>query len=265
MEIDNQGGSAATRGELWERARDYANRAEFDQRTDFKEGMRRTSIGPGSVVLDLGCGPGAFCRLAADAGATVTGIDASPAMIEIARESVPAGRFDIGDIQFLPYGEHSFDVVTAFNSLQFAADPVAALREARRVANAGATIFIVLFGREEHLGLAAKWRALAALVPPAPPGAPGPLALSEPGVLEDVVKRSCLTQTEDGYLETVFEYPDEATMLRAQRAVPMAVQAERSAGEMAVTSAIVSSLAPYRTASGGYRIGMEWRYVAATT
>jgi hypothetical protein len=45
----------------------------------------------------------------------------------------------------------------------------------------------------------------------------------------------------------------------------MAVQAERSAGEIAVIEAIVSSLAPYRTASGGYRIGMEWRYVAATT
>jgi hypothetical protein len=78
------------------------------------------------------------------------------------------------------------------------------------------------------------------------------------------VKRSGLTQTDDGYIDTVFEYPDEATMLRAQRAVPMAVQAERRAGEMAVTEAIASSLARYRTASGGYRIGMEWRYVAAT-
>jgi hypothetical protein len=53
MEIDNQGGSAATRGELWERARDYAKRAEFDQRTDFEEGMRRTGKTTYSSVQPL--------------------------------------------------------------------------------------------------------------------------------------------------------------------------------------------------------------------
>jgi ubiquinone/menaquinone biosynthesis C-methylase UbiE len=84
-------------------------------------------------VLDIGCGPGGFCQLAAEAGASVTGIDASPPLVNIARERVPAARFDIGDMQFLHYEDDSFDLVTGFNTFQYAADPVAALREAGRV------------------------------------------------------------------------------------------------------------------------------------
>jgi SAM-dependent methyltransferase len=261
--IDQQSGSPVVEEELW-RARDYAELEEGQNRLDYREGLDRTGIGPGSVVLDLGCGPGGFCRLAADAGANVTGLDASPAMIEIARERVPAGRFDAGDMQLLPYEQHAFDVVTAFNSLQFAADPGAALAEARRVAKPGATVFIVVFGREERVELAAKWRVLVPMLPPKPPGSPGPLALSKPGVLDDLVQSSGLAVSAAGYLEGAFEFPDQPTMLRGQRSSQVAVLAERAAGEAAVTHAIVKAFAPYGTSSGGYRFEIEWRYVTAT-
>ena len=89
-----------------------------------------------------------------------TGVDASPAMIEIARERVPEGRFHVGDMQVLPFDENEFDVVTAFNSLQFTDDPCAALVGARRVAKPGAIVFSVVFGREERVGQVAGWRAL---------------------------------------------------------------------------------------------------------
>ena len=216
------------------------------------------------MVLDLGCGPGGFCRLAADAGAQVTGVDASPAMLQIARERVPAGRFDLADIQSLPYPDRRFDVVTAFHSLMFAAEPRVALIEARRVAKPTALIVIVVFGREERIELAAKWRALAPLLPPAASRAPDPLALSRPGALEDLVLRAGLNATEDGYLEGRFEFPDEATMLRAQRSTPMALLAERAVGKAAVNDAIISAFAPCRTSSGGYRIEFESRYLKAT-
>ena len=63
-------------------------------------------------MLDLGCGAGGFCHLAAGAGASVTGVDAAAGMVEIARERAREGRFDVGDIQFLPYEDRSFDAVT---------------------------------------------------------------------------------------------------------------------------------------------------------
>ena len=251
------------RDELW-RARDYAELHEGLNRRDYEEGVRRTGIGPGSVVLDLGCGPGGFCRRAVDAGARITGLDASAAMIQIARERVPQGRFDVGDIQDLPYEHSSFDIVTLFNSLQFTADPRAALAEVRRVATPAATVFIVVFGREERVELAAAWRALAPLLPPKPPAAPGPLALSQPGKLDDLVRSSGLAVTDAGYFDGLYEFHDQETMLRGQRSGQVAVLAERAVGAATVTDLIVKAFAPYRTSSGGYRIEFEWRYVTAT-
>ena len=55
-------------------------------------------------MLDVGGGAGRFSLLAADGGASATGIDAAARMIEVARERVPDARFDVGDIQF-PYDD----------------------------------------------------------------------------------------------------------------------------------------------------------------
>ena len=81
-------------------------------------------------MLDVGCGTGAFLRVAADHGATVCGLDASAALLEIARERVPEADLFQGDLQHLPYVDDSFDAVCGFNSFFFADDMVAALREA---------------------------------------------------------------------------------------------------------------------------------------
>jgi SAM-dependent methyltransferase len=257
-------GSAAMQGELWgARARDYADFQEPQGRSLHEDAIQRTGIGPGSAVLDVGCGPGGFCRLAAEAGATVTGIDAAQALIEIARERLPAGRFDVGDLQFLPYDDNAFDVVTGFNSFQYAADPVAALAQARRVAKPGAIVHAVVWGRAEHTELATVLSALRPLLPPAPPDAPGPFALSYPGALEALVERSGLTPTDDGYIEITLDYPDEESLLRGSRANGPVVLAEQTSGEAAVIDGTRKAFAPFRTSSGAYRIETEWRYVTA--
>ena len=71
--------------------------------------------------------------LASDRGAQVSGIDAAESLLTVARERVAAAVFRLGDLQDLPFADGCFDVVTGFNSFQFAADPVAALMEAGRV------------------------------------------------------------------------------------------------------------------------------------
>jgi SAM-dependent methyltransferase len=251
-------------GELWGvRARDYADFQEFHLRPLFEDAIRRTRIDRGTTVLDVGCGPGGFCLLASQTGAAIVGMDASAAHVEISRERVPSGRFDVGDMQFLPYEDDTFDVVTAFNSLQYAADRVAALREARRVARTGGIMHVVVWGREEHTELVAALRALGPLLPPAPPGASGPFALSYPGALEALVEQAGLTATDDGYIELTFEYPDETALLKANNSNGPVVLAERTSGEATVADALRNALAPFRTVSGGYRIETEWRYVTA--
>jgi SAM-dependent methyltransferase len=258
-------GSGAVQGELWgARARDYADFQEPQVRPLFEDAIGRTGIGHGKTVLDVGCGAGGFCRLAAETGATVVGIDASQALVEISRARVPSGRFDLGDMQFLPYEDDSFDVVTGFNSFQYAADRVAALCEAARVARAGGIVHVVVWGREEHTELVAALRALAPLLPPAPPGAPGPFALSYPGQLEALVERAGLTPSDEGYIELTLEYPDDTSLLKGNNSNGPVVLAERNSGQAAVANAVLHALAPFRTASGGYRIETEWRYVTAT-
>jgi SAM-dependent methyltransferase len=258
-------GSGAVQDELWgARARDYADFQEPQVRPLFEDAIGRTGIGHGKTLLDVGCGAGGFCRLAAETGATVVGLDASQALVEISRARVPSARFDLGDMQFLPYEDDSFDVVTGFNSFQYAADRVAALCEAARVARAGGIVHVVVWGREEHTELVAALRALAPLLPPAPPGAPGPFALSYPGQLEALVERAGLTPSDEGYIELTLEYPDDTSLLKGNNSNGPVVLAERNSGEAAVANAVLHALAPFRTASGGYRIETEWRYVTAT-
>ncbi len=261
--IDHKQGSATINGELWgARARDWADYQEGKRRLDFERCIRVARVTRGSTVLDVGCGAGGFCRLAAGAGAVVTGIDAAAGMIEVARERVPGGRFDVGDIQFLPYQAESFDVVTGFHSFPFAADALAALREARRVARTGAPVFMVVFGREERNELASVLHAIRSLLPSGPPSAPGPLALSS-GVLDDLLAQAGLAVSDDRFVETVYEYPDLETALRAVRSAGPTVLAERTAGEGAVTDAITGALAPYATGAGGYRLEAESRCITA--
>ncbi|MBV9050081.1 MAG: class I SAM-dependent methyltransferase [Solirubrobacterales bacterium] len=259
------GGSAEVNGELWgARARDWGAHQEGHRRLDFEQCICSTGIGRGTSVLDVGCGAGGFCRLAAGAGARVTGIDAALGMIEVARERVPDGRFDVGDIQFLPYHDASFDVISGFHSFPFAAAPLDALREARRVARAGAPVFIVVFGPEEHNELAPVLHAIRSLLPATLPGGPGPLALSGPGVLDVLLDRAGLVVREDRFLETAYEYPNLDTALLAIRSAGMTVLAERTVGERLVTQTITSALAPYGTELGGYRLKAPSRCLTAT-
>jgi ubiquinone/menaquinone biosynthesis C-methylase UbiE len=62
---------------------------------------------------------------------------------------VPGAELRSGEIEQLPYANAAFDVVTGFNAFQYAADPIRALREARRVTAAGGAVVIVTWGQPE--------------------------------------------------------------------------------------------------------------------
>ena len=113
-------------------------------------------------MLDVGCGTGVFLRMCADRGAAVSGLDAADGLLALARSRVPEADLRVGDLQALPYPDDSFDLVTGFTSFFFAADAVAAMREAGRVARPGAPVVIEVWGRPEHCELEAVKHAIAA-------------------------------------------------------------------------------------------------------
>jgi SAM-dependent methyltransferase len=105
----------------------------------------------GQRVLDVGCGPGAFSRLLAYRGANVVGVDASPRMVAMARESAEeaglgeTARFEVADAsapRALPRGP--FDLVTFVLSLQNMDDPAAVLRNAASVLRPGGRLVLAL-------------------------------------------------------------------------------------------------------------------------
>lgn len=125
---------------------------------------------PGDL-LDLGCGTGSLSLLAAEAGHRVTGVDLSPAMVDLARAKL-AGRdavFMVGDATAPPVGERLFDVVLARHLLWALPDLDRALRQWRGLLRPGGRLVLIegLWGATSPVGLPAD-RVTALLAPLAP-------------------------------------------------------------------------------------------------
>ena len=174
----------------------------------------RVGVSHGTHYLDVGCGAGMAAQLAATRGARVTGLDAAEALLAIARERLPNGDFHIGDIENLPFPDRTFDVVTGFNSFQFAGNPVVALAEAGRVVRSDGTIVIVTWGSPEGMEAVAMVGALGSLLPPPPPGTPGPFALSDEAALRQFAADAGLRPVAVFDVDCPFVYPDQATAVR---------------------------------------------------
>ena len=102
-------GAAAIQADLWgERARDWADVLEGWSGWGiplYRHILERVPVGGGTRVLDVGCGAGRFCRMVADRGAEVAGIDATAPLVEIARERNPDGDLRVGDMEHLPWAD----------------------------------------------------------------------------------------------------------------------------------------------------------------
>ncbi|RLB60276.1 MAG: hypothetical protein DRI90_14095 [Deltaproteobacteria bacterium] len=101
---------------------------------------------PGAVVLDVGCGTGTLLELYAAADCEVWGIDASPAMLAVARKRLGRqARLHDGDATAMPYPEGRFDwVVFTFVLHEMALDTrLGVLAEAKRVLHPEGRILVV--------------------------------------------------------------------------------------------------------------------------
>jgi SAM-dependent methyltransferase len=95
-------------------------------------------------VLDLGCGEGRLPRDLTALGYRTAGVDISPAMIAAARDADPSGRYEVANAAETPFADGSFDLVTAFMSLQDMEDMPAAVAETARVLRRGGCFGIAI-------------------------------------------------------------------------------------------------------------------------
>jgi SAM-dependent methyltransferase len=207
-------GSAERWGRLWgARPADWAL-SEDQQVPTYGEALRRVGLEPGQLVLDIGCGVGAFLRLVV-ARARAFGLDASEALLDVARQRLPDADLRVGDMEALPYDDDTFDLVCGFNAFFFADDIVAALREAGRVAKPGAPVVIQVWGPHEHNDLDAMKQVIRPFLPPRPTDAPPEPDYSKPGVLEDIATKAGLDPETAFDTTWSYEYADDTTLRRA--------------------------------------------------
>jgi ubiquinone/menaquinone biosynthesis C-methylase UbiE len=254
--------SAELSGRAWGlRAQDWSE-VEAQQRPTYEAAITLAGIRPGDSVLDVGCGSGAFLRIAADNGAAVHGLDASHDLLAIARERVPEAELAEGDLQQLPYDDDGFDAVCGFNSFFFAEDMVAALREAGRVAKPGAPVVIQVWGRPDHFDLGLMKAVLARFTPPRRPGGVDPTELWRHGTLEALARQAALVPQVAFNTSWAYEFDDEAHLARAMMSAGGfgAILGERQ-GE--ARDAILAALEPCRRPDGGYRMDNEWHFLIA--
>lgn len=144
--------------------------------TGAEEFVERLDLMPGMSVLDVACGTGNLAIPAAKIGATVTGVDIAPNLIEsaIARaaaEGVEA-KFEVGDAEDLPCPDASFDVVMTMFGAMFAPRPDVTAAELIRVCKPGGLIAMANWTPEAFTGQMFKTNAKH--VPP-PPNMPSPI------------------------------------------------------------------------------------------
>lgn len=97
-------------------------------------------------ILDLGCHSGTFTeRVLSKIGTKqVYGIDVSPSAISLAAKRIPYGKFVIGDATSLPYENNFFNEVFCLEMLEHVDDPIAVLKESKRVLKKGGKMLILV-------------------------------------------------------------------------------------------------------------------------
>jgi SAM-dependent methyltransferase len=119
----------------------------FDRRPDSVRLRQRSyellQTGPGSRVVDVGCGAGTAVAELAAIGADAVGIDAAEEAIAFAREHHPDGRFEVGDAHRLPFPDESLDGYRAEKLYHALDDPDKACADAHRVLVPGGRIVLV--------------------------------------------------------------------------------------------------------------------------
>ena len=147
------------------------------------------NIARGTRVLDVACGTGNLALPAARAGATVTGVDIAPNLVQQARERAAAegvrAQFDEGDAEELPYKEGSFDLVLSMFGAMFCPRPERVAAELIRVCRPGGRIVMANWVPTGFIGQIFK--TTGAHVPP-PAGMPSPLAWGDEATAKSRLK-----------------------------------------------------------------------------
>ena len=257
-------GSSPVQGPLWgRRAHDWSEIQEPQSRALYEVMLKALALTRDTTLLDVGCGTGMFCELAALKGSSVIGLDASTALLDLARQRALRSTFFEGEMETLPFVALTFDVVTVLNSLQHATDPFKVLSEARRVLRPGGRVAIAAWARPEQCQIAGYFRALDELLPIDSPNTPAAFSFSNEGAITKLVSRAGFVKLLEAQALTIWDYANEDAALRGLLSFGTAARAIECAGEERVRETAKEFIKPHRLPRGGYRLENAFRYLIA--
>lgn len=261
---------AATPTDLWKdagqawgaRSADWAYLFEPYSRPANEVVFDQVGVGDRVRLLDIACGSGLAAHSASRRGAAVTGLDASEALVDIARARTPEGDFRVGDMFALPFAAASFDVATSFNGIWKGCE--SALHEARRVLTPTGELGLTFWGRPEHLGLLPYFLKVIELSPPSH----GAASLQQgdtgrAGVIEEMLTSTGFSPRQGGTVTVVNEWPDVDIAVRALAAAGPSVPAINAVGFDAFCEALREVIEPLQGDGVGIRIVSELGWITA--
>ncbi len=149
--------------------------------------VSHAKVQAGQCVLDVACGTGVVAVTAARRGATATGLDLTPQLLERARENAEIAGVAIswheGDAEQLPFDDAAFDVVLSQFGHIFAPRPAVVLAEMLRVLKPGGTIAFATWPSELFMGR--MFAITARYAPPPPPGVAPPTQWGDPTIVTE--------------------------------------------------------------------------------
>jgi len=256
-------GSSEVQGKLWGKAaKDWAELFEPMSKPIWIAMLDSAGVKKGTRFLDLGCGGGGSSVLANEHGAQISGLDAAEALIAIAHERVPDGDFRVGDLEELPYNDHSFDVAFASMSIMFAKNPSIALREMGRVTVSGERVTVGIWGKPEDCEYRHILKAVADTLP-SPPSGKGPFTLSGDGILEGMMENAGLKIIDSGDVPAPFQFKDFEIMWKMVSSAGPLQSARQVVSEQRLKDAIIRAAEPFQTDNGEILLNNRFRYVTA--
>jgi ubiquinone/menaquinone biosynthesis C-methylase UbiE len=224
---------------------------------------------PGECVLDAACGTGILARLAAASriGPTgrIIGVDFDPGMIAVARELLPEGEWQEGDLQQLPFADGAFDLVMCQQGLQFLPDRAAGLRQMHRVLRPGGRVALSIWTTLANSPAQARLFGALGKLLGTDMSAPPPWSLSNGEDVAKLMSSAGFVDVESKLVMLTATYPSARRFVQihldgASKLTRQVLNQLPSDRRAAFIDDVVGSLSEYET-SAGLRVSNESRIV----
>jgi ubiquinone/menaquinone biosynthesis C-methylase UbiE len=220
--------------------------------------LNAVQVWPGSSLLDVATGPGSLAVEAARSGVKCTGVDLSPVMIQLAKDSKPGIEFRVADVENLPFADRSFDAVVCNFGLGHFPYPEASVSECVRVLKPGGRIALSWWDDPSKQRIQGLFREAIAEIGAAPPAdVPKSHAIyrfADTDEFRNLLKGANLIDVKVEDHNTTYLIPDLDTLWRGGLGscalTASAIEHQDAGTKAAIRAALERRAEPYRTAAG---------------